>query len=69
MDVASPQGPRPVMFDKDTSLEDAEGNILPMQGLHQKMVVAIYGIFSEDGRTLTATRIVILPSAQDQPQP
>jgi len=68
LDLATPDGPRPVLLTADTVIEDGEGGALALSDLAPGDVVGIYGELSGGGagRTLTATRVVILPP---QPQP
>jgi hypothetical protein len=63
LDLATPDGPRPVLFTEETVFEDHEGGVLTVSDLTREAVVGVYGELSGGGagRTFTATRIVVLP--------
>jgi hypothetical protein len=63
LDLATQDGPRPILLTEDTILEDHEGNELTLADLAREDVVGVFGELSGGGagRTLTATRIVVLP--------
>ncbi|MFQ6001417.1 MAG: hypothetical protein ACE5LG_07075 [Anaerolineae bacterium] len=58
--VGTPQGPRLVFVNEDTKVQDREGEV-DRERLQRGTPVAIFGQFSEDGRTLMAEVILILP--------
>jgi len=58
--VGTPQGPRLVFVTEDTRVREGEGEVDP-ERLQRGTPVAIFGQFSEDGRTLTAEVVLILP--------
>jgi len=58
--VGTPQGPRLVFVTEDTKVREGEGEVDP-ERLQRGTPVAIFGQFSEDGRTLTAEVVLILP--------
>jgi hypothetical protein len=62
--VRTPQGPRLVRVDDDTRVRDRQGRELSLSDLQLGVQVAIFGEFSEDGRTLTAQVIVLVPPVQ-----
>ncbi len=72
LNLATADGPRPVLFDEQTTCRDYQGVELGLERLRQGMVVAVYGERSPDGRNLIASEIVILPpsdEAERTPQP
>jgi hypothetical protein len=72
LNLATADGPRPVLFDEETTCRDYQGVELGLQRLRQGMVIAVYGERSPDGRNLIASEIVILPpsdEARQTPQP
>jgi len=64
--VRTPQGPRLVMVTEETRvLRVAEGRKeeeASLEDLQRGMGVAVFGSFGDDGRTLTAKTVVILPA-------
>lgn len=62
--VRTLQGPRLVEVDEETRVRDRQGRELSFSDLRPGMQVSIFGEFSEDGRTLTAHTIVVVPLAQ-----
>jgi hypothetical protein len=62
--VRTAQGPRQVQVDDETRVRDRQGRELALSDLQLGVQVAIYGEFSEDGRTLTAQVILLLAPAQ-----
>jgi hypothetical protein len=72
LDLATADGPRPVLIDEQTTCRDYQGIKLNLRRLRQGMVVAVYGERSPDGRSLIASEIVVLPpsgEAGQTPQP
>ena len=69
LDIATPDGPRPVMLTEDTIIEDHEGNELTLSDLTREDVVGVFGELTGGGagRIFTATRIVILPPQPEEP--
>jgi hypothetical protein len=63
LDLATPDGLRPVLLTEETVIEDHEGNELTLAELRRDNVVGVYGELTGGGagRTLTATRVVVLP--------
>jgi hypothetical protein len=62
--VRTTGGPRLVEVDKETRIRDGQGQALSMSDLRSGANVAVFGEFSEDGRTLLANVIVLVPAAQ-----
>jgi len=65
LELATPQGPRQVLVDPDTTYMDEEGNTITLGDLEVGSVVGIYGEFGQDGRNVTAALVVILPPLPD----
>lgn len=65
LEVAADQGPRPVLLDENTTYEDCDGNSLTLRDLQRGMVIAIYGVFADDGRNLIAGQVIVLPPPPD----
>jgi hypothetical protein len=62
--VRTLQGPRLVEVNEETAVRDRQGRELSLSDLKPGAQVSIFGEFSEDGRTLTANTIVVVPVAQ-----
>jgi len=64
--VRTPQGPRLVMVTEETRVlrvaEDRKEEEASLEDLQRGMGVAVFGSFGDDGRTLTAKTVVILPA-------
>ena len=69
--VRTPQGPRLVMVTKETRVlrvtDGREEEEASLDDLQRGMGVAVFGSFGDDGRTLTAETVVILPQLQRKP--
>jgi len=59
--VRTADGIRLVQVNEQTRVRDRQGGELLLEKLRQGVNVAVFGEFSEDGRTLTAQTIVLLP--------
>ena len=59
--VRTANGLRLVQVNEQMRVRDRQGGELPLEKLRQGVNVAVFGEFSEDGRTLTAQTIVVLP--------
>ena len=59
--VRTPQGLRLVLVSGETRVKRADGQEASLADLRRNMPVAVFGQFSNDGRTLVASVIVILP--------
>lgn len=59
--VRTAEGVRLVQVNEQTRVRDRQGGELPLEKLRQGVDVAVFGEFSENGRTLTAQTIVVLP--------
>ena len=59
--VRTPQGLRLVLVSGETRVERTDGQEASLADLRRYMPVAVFGQFSDDGRTLMASVIVILP--------
>jgi hypothetical protein len=62
--VRAADGLRLVEVNEQTRVQDRQGGEVALDGLRQGVDVAVFGAFSDDGRTLTADTIVLLPLAQ-----
>ncbi len=62
--VRAADGLRLVEVNDLTRVQDRQGRELSLDGLRQGVNVAVFGAFSDDGRTLTAQTIVVLPLPQ-----
>jgi hypothetical protein len=62
--VRTPQGLRLVQVDDETRVRDRQGRELSLSDLRPDVDVVVFGEFSEDGRTLMARVIVLVPPAQ-----
>jgi hypothetical protein len=62
--VRAVDGLRLVEVNEQTRVRDPQGGEVPVDGLRQGVNVAVFGAFSDDGRTLTADIIVLLPLPQ-----
>jgi hypothetical protein len=67
--VATPQGPRPVLLDGETTYRDLEGAELGLRDLKPGMIVAVYGELDPATRNLLAVEIVVLPPAPREGEP
>ncbi len=59
--VRAGDGLRLVEVSEQTRVRDRQGAELSLDELRQGMSVAVFGAFSDDGRTLTAQVIVLIP--------
>ncbi|MFQ6013964.1 MAG: hypothetical protein ACE5NP_00800 [Anaerolineae bacterium] len=59
--VRTPQGPRTVTVDEDTTVEKTEGGEADLSDIRRGTAIAVFGELSHDGRTLAAQHILILP--------
>jgi hypothetical protein len=59
--VRTADGLRLVEVNEQTAVRDRQGGELPLDELRQGVNVAVFGAFSDDGRTLTAHIIVLVP--------
>jgi len=50
--------------DEETRVRDRQGRELALSDLGQGTDVAVFGEFDDDGRTLTARTIVLVPAPQ-----
>jgi hypothetical protein len=64
--VRTQRGPRLVQVDEDTRVRDRQGRELALGDLRRGTDVAVFGRFSEDGRTLSAETVVLVPPPQPQ---
>ncbi|HHH41202.1 MAG TPA: hypothetical protein ENK56_04275 [Chloroflexi bacterium] len=65
LELATPQGPRPVSLTSTTRFEDAQGNPIEPDTLRRGDIVAIFGHFEEGGqRTLVADLVVRFPDGR-----
>jgi hypothetical protein len=62
--VRTAGGLRLVEVDEETRLRDRQGRALSLSDLRTGVNVVVFGEFSEDGRSLIADVIVLLPFAQ-----
>jgi len=69
--VRTPQGPRLVMVTESTRVlrvtEGRKEEEASLEDLQRGTGVAVFGNFGDDGRTLTAETVVILPQLQRKP--
>ena len=65
--VRTAQGPRLVEVNEETRVVGGQGRDLALADLRQGADVAVFGEFSDDGRTLIAEAIVLVPQPQAQP--
>ena len=69
LDLATREGPRQVILDAETEVRDqAAGGSAGRDSLAEEQIVAIFGVFDDDGRQLQADLVVILPEPE-QPRP
>jgi len=59
--VRTPQGLRLVLASDETRVERTDGQETSLADLRRHVPVAVFGQFGDDGRTLTARVIVLLP--------
>ncbi|HUW96481.1 MAG TPA: hypothetical protein VMW58_11905 [Anaerolineae bacterium] len=59
--VRTADGLRLVQVNEQTRVRDRQGGELPLEKLRHGVNVAVFGEFSEDGRTLTAHTIILVP--------
>jgi hypothetical protein len=70
LDLATLEGPRQVMLDGETRYRDRAGELLDREDLAEGQIVAVFGIYADDGRQLHADLVVVLPAQElgaDQP--
>jgi len=56
--IGTPQGPRLVRVDADTQVFDAQGEPLSLEALTVGAHLAVFGHFTDDGRTMVAETVV-----------
>jgi hypothetical protein len=59
--IGTPQGSRLVRLEADTQIFDAQGESLSAETLIIGAHLAIFGHFTDDGRTMIAETVIILP--------
>jgi hypothetical protein len=59
--IRTSEGPRLVLVSDETRVERHDGKEASLADLRRNMPVAVFGQFGDDGRTLVASVIVILP--------
>lgn len=59
--IRTGQGPRLVLVGDQTRIRWHDDREAPLTDLRRNMPVAVFGQFGDDGRTLTASLIIILP--------
>lgn len=65
LEIAIEQGSRPVLLDDQTTYEHCDGSTLTLRDLRPGMVIAVYGVPSDDGRNLIARRVIVLSLPPD----
>jgi hypothetical protein len=67
--IGAPQGPRQVLLDENTEVFDAQGESLSLGVLRVGASLAVFGSLRDDGRTMVANTIVVLPQPPNPPRP
>jgi hypothetical protein len=67
--IGTPQGPRLARVEADMQVFDAQGVPLSLEAVTVGTRLAVFGHFTDDGRTMVAETIVILPSPPDLSRP
>jgi hypothetical protein len=65
--IGTQQGPRLVRLEADTEIFDTQGESLSTEALTIGVPLAIFGHFTDDGRTMIAETLIILPSPGGDP--
>jgi hypothetical protein len=65
--IGTPQGFRLVRLEADTQIFDAQGESLSAEALTIGARLAIFGHFTDDGRTMIAETVIILPTPGGAP--
>jgi hypothetical protein len=65
--IGTPQGPRLVHLEADTQIFNAQGESLSTEALTIGARLAIFGHFTDDGRTMVAETVLILPRLGGDP--
>jgi hypothetical protein len=68
LDLATREGPRQVMLDNETKYRVGSGEVLARDDLAEGGIVAVFGVFIDDGQQLHADLVVVIP-VQDQEPP
>jgi hypothetical protein len=67
LDLATREGPRQVVLDEETKVRTQAGEIVALDGLAEGQIVAIFGLFRDDGQQLQANVVILLPSPEGEP--